>query len=148
MEWVDQLYHKVVAVDTAPLIYFIEEHPSYAGQLSAFFEAVDRGYIQVVTSVVTLVEVLARPLRERQLTLVDRYKEILLASTGFDTLPVSIEVAEQSARLRATYGLRTPDAIQPATAMNAGATVFLTNDIRFVRVSQLQVLVVSELRGG
>ncbi len=87
MEWVERLHDKVVGLDTAPLIYFIEDHPRFAGQLSAFFEAVDRGDILVVTSVVTLVEELVRPLRQQQADLVERYKEILLASTGFDTLP-------------------------------------------------------------
>ena len=58
MEWVKRLRDKVVGLDTAPLIYFIEDHPTYAQRLTAFFEDVDHGRIRVVTSVVTLTEVL------------------------------------------------------------------------------------------
>jgi hypothetical protein len=44
-------------LDTAPLIYFIEKHPIYLPLLLPFFEAVERGDIQVVTSTLTLTEV-------------------------------------------------------------------------------------------
>ena len=126
MEWVERLHDRVIGLDTAPLIYFIEDHPSFAGHLAPFFEAVDQGRIRVVTSVVTLAEVLVRPLRERQMELVERYRDILLSSVGFDTIPVAAEIAERAAQLRADYGLRAPDAIQLATAISAGATVGIT----------------------
>lgn len=145
MEWVERLHGKVVGLDTSPLIYFIEDHPSYAKRLSAFFEAVDRERIRVVTSVVTLAEVLVRPLRERRPDLVQRYREILLNSAGFETLPVSAEIAEQAAQLRATHGLRTPDALQLATALDAGARIFLTNDAQLPKTSHLEVLVLAQL---
>ena len=77
--------------------------------------------------------------------MVERYREILLGSTGFDTLPVSAEIAEQAAQLRAAHRLRTPDAIPLATAIRAGATVFLTNDTRLARTAPLEVLVLAEL---
>ncbi len=145
MEWVERLHNKVVGLDSAPLIYFIEDHPVHAERLSAFFEDVARGCVQVVTSVVTLAEVLVRPLQERRMDLVERYKGILLGSKAFDVRPVSAQIAEQAAQLRATYGLRAPDAIQLATAMSAGATAFLTNDARLVRVAALDVIVMSQL---
>ena len=146
MGWVERLHNKVVGLDTAPLIYFIEDHPGYSQQLAAFFEAVDQGRIRAVTSVITLVEVLARPLREDQSDLADRYREILLGSTGLETVSVSAEIAEQAARLRAAYGLRTPDAIQLAAATQAGAAAFLTNDTTLARISQPEVLVLSKVR--
>ncbi len=58
MEWITALRGTVVAVDTAPLIYFIEENPVYLPLLRPFFEAVDRGEFRVVTSILTLTEVL------------------------------------------------------------------------------------------
>ena len=63
MEWVKPLNGTVVELDTAPLIYFIEEHPVYLPLFHPFFEAVDRGDLQVVTSTLTLTEVLAYPYR-------------------------------------------------------------------------------------
>lgn len=58
MGWIDTLQGTVVGLDSAPLIYFIEEHPTYLPLMDAFFEALDRGEFQVVTSVITLLEVL------------------------------------------------------------------------------------------
>ena len=61
MEWLTTLRGAVVGPDTAPLIYYIEENPDYAGVVQPFFEAIDRGEVHVVTSTVTLLEVLVHP---------------------------------------------------------------------------------------
>ena len=42
-------------------------------------------------------------------------------------------------------GLRTPDALQIATALNAGCTAFLTNDFRLQLVTEIRVLVLDEM---
>ncbi len=50
MEWINDLQEKTVGLDTAPLIYFIEENPAYIETARFFFEAMDRGDFLVVTS--------------------------------------------------------------------------------------------------
>jgi predicted nucleic acid-binding protein len=50
-----------------------------------------------------------------------------------------------AARLRADYRLKTPDAIQAATAVHARTSAFITNDPVFQRVTELDVLVLGEL---
>ena len=57
MEWIEALRGSVVGLDTAPLIYFIEENPTYLPVVRPFFEAVDQGEFRVVTLVLTLTEV-------------------------------------------------------------------------------------------
>lgn len=57
---------KTVFLDTAPLIYFIEGHSVYQPILSSLFELNDKGGFSFVTSSVTLLEVLVKPLREGQ----------------------------------------------------------------------------------
>jgi predicted nucleic acid-binding protein len=47
--------------------------------------------------------------------------------------------------LRAHYNLRTPDALQVATALEFGCQAFLTNDEQLQRVTDLRVLVLKEL---
>lgn len=71
MEWIEALRDSVVALDTAPLIYFIEENPPYLPLVRPFFEAVDRGELRVVTSVLTLTEVLVHPMRHGDHDLAD-----------------------------------------------------------------------------
>ena len=130
MEWIEALRGTVVALDTAPLIYLIEENPAYLPFVRPFFEAVDQGGFQVVTSIVTLTEVLVHPMRHRDQELADKYRGILLYANHVATIPVSATIAETAAQLRATHALRIPDAIQLATATGSGATSFLTNDGR------------------
>jgi len=109
----------VVALETAPLIYHIEENSIYLPFVRPFFEAVDRGEFRVVTSVLTLTEVLVHPMRHGDHEVADRYRRILLHSNQVATVPVSAAIAEEAARLRAEYALRTPDDIQLTTAIRS-----------------------------
>lgn len=146
MGWVKELHGTVVGVDTAPFIYVIEEHPQYLESVREFFSAVDTGQIQALTSTVTLLEVLVQPLRRGRVDLANQYRDILLRSRRLVCEPVSNEIAEEAARLRANYNLRTPDAIQLATAIQSGATSFLTNDSFLTTVPGVEILVLDQLR--
>ncbi|MFN6218716.1 MAG: type II toxin-antitoxin system VapC family toxin, partial [Aphanizomenon sp.] len=116
MEWLNELQGKIIGLDTAPLIYFIEENPSYLEVTDAFFTAMYRGEFSVVTSVLTISEVLVYPLRAGNTILAQQYRDILFNSQGLITIEVLPDIAENAAKLRADYNLRTPDAIQMATA--------------------------------
>ena len=148
MEWIAPLQGTVVGLDTTPLIYFIEENPTYLEIVRPFFEAMDRGDFRVVTSVVTLLEVLVRPFRLGEMRLAQQYRDILLNAEGLTTIALSQEIAERASRLRAVHNLRTPDAIQVATAIQAGSSSLLTNDARLASLPSLQVLVLDKLRAG
>jgi predicted nucleic acid-binding protein len=146
MGWVEDLRGKVVGLDTAPLIYYIERKPVYIDMLRPFFQAVDRGEISIVTSVITLTETLVHPLRNGNKDLANRYRDILFRSNGLTTLPLSPDIAEEAAQLRALHNIRTPDAIQMATAIKGRASFFLTNDTCLPSSPRLQVLVLNNLR--
>jgi predicted nucleic acid-binding protein len=146
MEWIAQLQGQVVGLDTAPLIYFIEENPIYVDLADAFFAAMSGGEFRVVTSVVTLLEVLVYPLREGDAALAQDYREILFEEEGLTTIEVSPAIAQEAARLRAVYNIHSLDAIQMATAILEGASFFLTNDARLPSLPGLEVLVLDELR--
>ncbi|ABA22931.1 PilT protein-like protein [Trichormus variabilis ATCC 29413] len=145
MEWLAQLQGQIVGLDTAPLIYFIEENPNYLNVADAFFEALFRGEFSVVTSVLTITEVLVYPLRQGNTILAQQYRDILLNSQGLTTIEVFPDIAETAAQLRANHNLRTPDAIQIATAIRGGASFFLTNDARLPSLPGLPVLVLEQL---
>jgi predicted nucleic acid-binding protein len=145
MEWLGQLQGQVVGLDTAPLIYFIEQNVKYLETVRRFFQGLNQGEFQVVTSTVTLTEVLVHPLRAGNIELTQQYRDILLSQENLSTYSVSAAIAELAAQLRATKNLRTPDAIQIATAIQAGARFFLTNDARLSVVPELEMLVLDEL---
>jgi predicted nucleic acid-binding protein len=145
VEWIAALRGATVGLDTAPLIYLIERHPVHAAKLKPFFAAAERQEFRIVTSLVTLLEVLVHPLRNRREDLAREYREILLRSPSLAALPLGEEIAEEAARLRASHGIKTPDAIQLATAKAAGATWFLTNDGDLPSLPGISLLVVDRL---
>lgn len=73
------------------------------------------------------------------------YRDILLRSASLKTVPLTVEIAEEAARLRAAHNMRTPDAIHLATARTAGASWFLTNDAGFPILPGTSVLVLDQL---
>lgn len=145
MEWVDQLQGQVVGLDTAPIIYFVEENPKYVAAVEAFFGALASGEFQAVTSVVSLLEVMVHPYRRGDEALARHYRDILLNTDSITVVPLTPEIAENAAMLRARHNLGTPDAIQVATAVSAGATTLLTNDSNLANLPHLQVLVLDKL---
>ncbi|MCR4289401.1 MAG: PIN domain-containing protein [Candidatus Scalindua sp.] len=144
MEWLTKLQGKIVGLDTAPLIYFIEEHTAYLDTLKEFFESVDKDKVSVVTSTITLTEVLVHPLRSQNVDLAAEYRDILLNS-NITTLDISSEIAEYGALLRSQYNLRTPDALQIATAIKSGADFLLTNDTKLPKIPSIDYLVLDTL---
>ncbi len=145
MEWLKPLLGQTVGLDTAPLIYFIERNTLYLHLVRPFFEAVERGDIEIVTSTITLTEVLIHPLRQGDTALARQYSRILLNASHVQTLAVSPQIAIQAAQLRANWGYKTPDAIQLATAQSGHATFFVTNDGDLASTSGLQVVVLKHL---
>ena len=144
MEWINDLRGKTVGLDTAPMIYFIEENPAYIEIVRLFFEAMDRDDFMVITSTVTLLEVLVHPLRSNNSELAAEYRDILLNSKLM-TVEVSNAIAEQAAQIRATHNIRTPDAIQISAALNAGAAYFFTNDVRLPEIPSIQIISIDKL---
>jgi predicted nucleic acid-binding protein len=143
--WVDSLHGSTVGLDTGPLIYYIEEHPTYLARVKPFFEAADRSEFRIVTSLVTLIEVLVQPLRTGRVDLAQEYRSILLGSPSLAAIPLDEGIAEEAARLRAQYNMRTPDAIHLATAIRSGASWFLTNDAGLPSVPGISILMLDRL---
>lgn len=144
MELVDELRGLKICIDTAPIIYFIEKHQQYLKVVRPVFVEIDAGEIEAITSTITLLEVLVHPFRQKNKTLVEKYREILLYSEGLTTFEIFHEVSEMSSKLRAKYSIRTPDAIQIAVGILYGAAKFLTNDPDLKKVSDIKVLVLDD----
>ena len=134
-----------LGIDTAPIIYLVEAHPTYDVLVRTIFQEISGGRIEGITSVITLGEVLVQPLRRGNEELRRRYRHQLLHSGGLATVRITAATAELAARLRATCGMLLPDAIQIAVALSQGCEAFLTNDRRLARVAELRVLVLDDL---
>ena len=127
----------LVVVDAAPLIHVLEDHPQHAMAFVGLFEAHERGQIRIAVSTISLAEVLVGPFKRGQEALAKRYERAL---GGFELLPVTLEVAVTESRLRASLGLRLPDAIQAATGLESGAVALVTHDRDFSKLKGLRVI--------
>ena len=101
----------------------------------------------VITSELTLLEVLVKPLKVGDITTATIFRTVPRHSPDVYMLPISQNILEESARLRATLGLKTPDALHVATAILSDCVLFLTNDYAFRRVSEMNVVVLDEVSG-
>lgn len=129
-----------VALDTAVFIYFIEEDPRVLPLIEPLFREAAAGARELVTSAITLLEVLVVPYRAGNRVLADRYEALLTRSRGVRLVAPTLDHWRAAAQLRATMGLKTPDALQLVAAFGAGCRTFLTNDRRLGTVPGLRVL--------
>lgn len=129
-----------VGVDTVVFIYLIEEHPQFLPVIEPLFLEVDHGRLQLITSALTLLEVLVVPYRTGDQELAVRYESILTRSRGLRIIDISRDHLRAAAQLRAKTGLKTPDSLQLAAALAGGCTAFLTNDRDLPTVPGIRIL--------
>jgi len=139
---------RLVALDTPVWIAFIEQKSAFLADVNPLFESLKSGRVRVVTSSVGLIEILTGALLRGDELLARRAEEVLMGLNGSTVVPVTLEIARQAARLRAAYGLRTPDAIHLATAVAAEAAEFVTTDRRLARVKEIEVRVLKATSKG
>jgi predicted nucleic acid-binding protein len=129
-----------IGVDTAIFIYFIEEHPQFLPLLEPLFREVDDGHRELITSALTLLEVLVVPYRSGDHLMAERYEALLTQSRGVKVAEISRDHLRAAAQLRAATGVKTPDSLQLVAALAAGCTAFLTNDRALPTIPGLPIL--------
>ncbi|MGH7171240.1 MAG: type II toxin-antitoxin system VapC family toxin [Gemmataceae bacterium] len=134
-----------VYVDTNAVIYRVERIEPYLTASAPLWDALDAGLASVLTSELTLLEVLVKPLRDGNSTLASLYRTVLLGTAGLTCVPITRSILESAAQLRAGHHLKTPDAIHAATALAHGSSLFVSNDTGFRRVPGLPVAVLREV---
>jgi predicted nucleic acid-binding protein len=143
MALIDDLGEGPVGIDTAIFIYFIEEDTRYISTIAPLFEAADAGSIEIVTSSLTLLEVLVVPYRAGNLALAERYEAALTRGRGIRMIDLDRDHLRRAAQLMASTGVTTPDALQLAAAFTASCTSFVTNDRRLPSGPDLKILQLS-----
>ncbi len=130
-----------VFLDTSPFIYYIEEDTRYLSLVDTIFDKIAGGYLVGISSCITLLEVLVKPLEKDDSGMAEKYKNFLLHSENFNLFPLDEDIAEEAAHVKAKYKVKTPDAIQLATAHLKGAELFITNDKDLPRhISEIEIL--------
>lgn len=132
-------------IDTAPFIYFTEKRAVYVDKMRAILNHVSTQQINIVTSAVTIPEILMKPLQANDEALVKRYQTMFYQTRGINVISVTPSVGNLAAQLRAKHNLKTPDALHIASAINSYCDAFLTNDIALKRVNEIDVLILEDL---
>jgi predicted nucleic acid-binding protein len=133
----------VVYIDSCTLIYSVEKVSPYWPALRELWVDAGKGDISLCVSEIVLAEVLVGPLKYGNQALVAAFEELF--DQDITLVPITQPVLRVAAQLRADTGLRTPDAIHAATALETGCAAFLTNDRAFTRVLDLPVHILRDL---
>jgi uncharacterized protein len=137
--------HRLIALDTSVWIYHFEGSADHVRAADSVLEAIAEGRVAAVTSELVLLELLVAPLRKKDREAADEIELALLHFPNLHLAPVTRAVLVRAAELRARYGLRTPDAIMLASAVEGGATLAVTNDNVWRKVEAIEVLLLREL---
>ena len=122
-----------VFFDTNVFIYLFEDYEPFSSMVDAVWRRMVQRGDKLVTSAMTLGELLVKPSKLGQASLVEQYDHAIRTRTqvvSFDT-----QIAWRYASLRATHTIRNADAIQLACAAHFGVDLFITNDKNLHRLN-------------
>jgi predicted nucleic acid-binding protein len=127
--------------DSNLFIYLLESHGPQFELVNNLRKAMLLRGDQLLTSTLTLGEVLVKPFERNDEDLAKKYMEAI--ATASITIGFDVRAARIYARLRSNRSLRPPDAIQLACAAAAGVDLFITNDARLhsIQVEGIQFIV-------
>jgi predicted nucleic acid-binding protein len=121
-----------VFFDTNLFIYLVDSHGERYARVMSVLARMSERRDELLTSTITLGEVLVKPLAAGDTSWAERYEK-MLDTPGVSVLPFDRACARVYARLRQDPSLKPPDAIQLACASNARCDLFITNDDRLSR---------------
>jgi predicted nucleic acid-binding protein len=136
--------HTRLGLDTPVFIYHLEQHPRYSALTRVLLSEIESGQRTACTSVVTLMELTVRPWQLDRPDVVRSYETALARFPNLALADVTRDIARQAAQLRAAYRLRPADALQAATALVCGATLFVTNERTLGRLEPAIAILVLE----
>ena len=127
-------------LDACTIIYLIEaKEPFYAEVQKTIHLIVDKNPgTSIAVSRLSVLECLVNPLRQQENFVIEQYRSFF-AREELQIVELAPEVIENALWLRVRYNLRTPDALQAASALalSSGELLFLTGDKSFTKVIEL-----------
>lgn len=131
----------IALLDACAVIYQVEAVAPFQARLAECLAALRAAHpdLALAVSRMSWIECRAKPLREREREVLARY-DAFLGASDLIAVDLTAELIDIATALRAEYNLRTPAAIQAASALLLGTdTFFITNDPAFTRVGGLDV---------
>ena len=120
----------LIYLDSCLVIYLVENHPRWVEPVASAIAQADEARFGI--SPLVKCECLVGPMKRGDPVLERTYNRLF---DQFALLPMPDVVYLQAARLRAHFGLRTPDALHLACAQHHGCDALWTNDDRLAQAS-------------
>ena len=117
--------------DTNLFLYLLEDKGELTDAVVLLRERMVERSDELLTSTLTLGEILVKPIEVGNDTLARRYEQTIIAAAN--VLSFDRMAAAAFARIRSDRSIAPPDAIQLACASAAGVDIFITNDLRLSR---------------
>lgn len=120
--------------DTMLFVYWLEGNPEYKHRVQEIHDRMEQRKDKLCTSIFAVGEMLigsAKAKDANMRSVIRAYFE----TSGIKLLPFDWETAEVYSRIRAENNVSLADAIHLASAAQAGADLFLTNDRRLNRLT-------------
>lgn len=133
-----------VYLDTNCFIYSVERIEPYRTLLEVIWRQARDGRFEILSSEIIVAETLVKPFREGD-AVVETLLRALFDAQEVTLVPATREIWESAARLRAETGLKLPDALHAATAIEANCALFVTNDAGFRRAPGLPTTILTDL---
>lgn len=114
--------------DTNLFIYLFEDYGKFSESVIRLRERMLRRADQLLTSTITLGEILVKPAEARDTDMCQKYEDALVRTASL--LPLDLAAARVFGTIRTDRSIRGPDAIQLACAASVGVDLFVTNDNR------------------
>lgn len=131
-------------LDACVIIYFVEMAEPYHKKFSNQLKSIRKKYQSVtfLASELSLLECRVKPMRENNEELLERYQQFFCAKDLL-LIPLTPPIIEKAAQLQAFLNLRTPDALQAASALSVDdEALFVTNNRGFNKVPELKSLII------
>ncbi len=131
-------------LDTMLIIYLFENHEKYGGVVEWLLQRAEAGEFQGLITPVTMAEILVKPLRNGRNDLADIYRQSFVNAENIKLCAMTFKTGAMAGALRAKYGLPLPDMFQAACALEHGG-VLITNDVNLRKISDIHVVILSEI---
>jgi uncharacterized protein len=126
-------------LDASVIIYAIEsQQPFRDAVIARILQAEEATGGLTITSRLSRLECRVKPVREAKDDLLREYEEFFTRRL-VKVAEITASIVERATDLRARYGVRTPDAIHLATAIEEHSDQFLTGDAVLARCTEVRV---------
>lgn len=138
--------YKRIFLDTAPLIYFLDEDINYAERMEQILQKILEKKRLLLTSAITCTEYLTVPYRTQNTEKADVFFEFL-SDCNVQIYSIDVDIAKKAAKIRARYkDFKTMDCLQLATACLVECDLFLTNDRQLRQFDEMKCSTVEEIK--